>query len=115
MTPLLVLGLLRRLPEGSHYGAAVAANAPEADSDTPSNAPVEPDPAQELRTWTHDRMLMAQLINSVNMLIRYSINWEQGKAPTLPIVGPASWRGEGKAAKPKPISVRDAFKRLTGK
>lgn len=58
---------------------------------------------------------MAQLINSVNMLVRYSINWEKDKAPTLPIVGPAVWRGEGPKAKPKPVSVKDAFKRIMGK
>ena len=114
-SPSLLLALIRRLPEGSHY-VAVMSSAPVLDSDS-TDAPTEIDPVQEFRTWTEDRRLMAQLINSVNMLVRFVPQWEQGKAPTMPIVGPAIWRGEGSGeqSKPsKPLSVLDVIQKITG-
>ena len=110
-SPRLVLTMLRHLPEGSRYVAAIT-SAPEVADATPQEIPEEADPALELRTWTQDRQLMAQLINSVNVLVRHSINWEQGKAPKLPLVGPSSWRGEGKSA--KPLTVMDVLNKITG-
>lgn len=106
--------MLRRLPEGSHYAAALASNTAPATTDA-QDTPAEIDPAVEARTWTFDRTLMAQLINSVNALVTHSIPWEQGKAPKLPLVGPAAWRGEGPKAPAKPLSVMDAFNKLAGK
>lgn len=58
---------------------------------------------------------MAQLINSVNTLVKHLIPWEQGKAPKLPLIGPAAWRGEGPQAPAQPVSVSDVFNKLTGK
>lgn len=57
---------------------------------------------------------MAQLINSVNTLVKHLIPWEQGQAPKLPLVGPAKWRGEGPKEPAKPLSVMAAFKKITG-
>jgi hypothetical protein len=112
-TPRLILAMLRNLPEGSRYVAAIS-SAPEVADAPPSDTPAEDDPSAELRVWTQDRMLMAQLINSVNVLVRYSINWEQGKAPKLPLVGPSSWSGD-KGNKPaKPLSVMDVLNKITG-
>lgn len=109
LTPRLVLSLLYRLPEGSYYAAA-RASAPDLDGDE-NETPAEPDPAYERRTWTHDRMLMANLINSVNMLVRYSVQWEPGKAPTFPIIGPPEWRETPK----KRVSIMDVLNKITGK
>lgn len=110
LTPRLILTLLRHLPEGARYTAAIA-SAPEAAAVTAKrDTPEQPDPALELRTWTQDRMLMAQLINSVNALVRHTIQWEQGKAPKIPLVGPSTWRGEGKT---KPLTVMDVLSKLT--
>lgn len=114
-SPSLLLTLIRRLPEGSHY-VAVMSSAPVLDSDH-TDAPAEIDPVQEFRTWTEDRRLMAQLINSVNMLVRYLPQWEKGKAPEMPIVGPAIWRGEGGREQTKPstpLSVLDVINKITG-
>lgn len=106
--------MLRHLPEGSRYVAALT-SAPEAAGETLDEAPTEIDPVAETRTWTTDRQMMAQLINSVNTLVRHSIPWEQGKAPKLPLVGPAAWRGEGPQATPaKPLSVLDVINKVTG-
>jgi hypothetical protein len=115
-SPRLILAMLRHLPESSRYAAALT-SAPEVagDSDIPE-APAEIDPAQEARVWNTDRQLMAQLINSVNTLVRHTIPWEQGNAPKLPLVGPAAWRGEGPNAAPKPtLSVMDVINKVTGK
>jgi hypothetical protein len=110
-SPRLVLTMLRNLPEGSRYVAAIT-SAPEVADATPQGIPAEADPVLEARTWTQDRQLMAQLINSVNVLVRHTISWEQGKAPKLPLVGPAAWRGEGKPA--KPLTVMDVLNKITG-
>lgn len=62
-----------------------------------------------------DKLLMAQLINSVNMLVRHTIQWQDGKAPNLPVVGPAAWRGEGpEKTQSKPESVADTLNRIMG-
>lgn len=108
--------MLKRLPEGSHYAAAMATS-PEvlAARAADDKTPVEIDPTVEARTWTLDRTLMAQLINSVNALVTHLPNWEQGKAPKLPLVGPAEWRGETTGAPAKPLSVMDVFNKVTGK
>lgn len=111
-SPRLILAMIRRLPEGSHYVAAYTSDNPVATDDT--DTPAEIDPAVEARTWNFDRTLMAQLINSVNMLVTHVPQWEQGKAPKLPLVGPATWRGEGPKAPAKPLSVLDVFNKVTG-
>jgi hypothetical protein len=114
-TPKLVLTMIRHLPEGTNYVAQLrSAPAEPADDDT-DTTPAEIDPVQEALMWTHDRLLQAQLINAVNMLVRHSIQWKDGKAPELPIVGPAEWRGEGANATPsKPMSVADVLNNLMG-
>lgn len=112
-SPRLILTLLRNLPEGSRYAAAVA-SAPEAAAVHKKRAAqaAEADPTLDQRTWTFDRMLMAQLINSINALVRHTIPWPQDKTPDLPLVGPASWR-EG--PKSKPLTVMDVLNKITGK
>ena len=113
-SPRLILALLRRLPEGSHYAAAMSAAPETVAARAEADKSPAVDPAVEARTWTLDRTLMAQLINSVNALVTHSIPWEQGKAPKLPVVGPAAWRGETTGAPAKPLSVLDVFNKVTG-
>ena len=115
-SPRLLLALIRGLPEGSRY-VAVLSSAPVEYSDDDTDAPAEIDPVSERLLWTEDRKLLAQLINSVNMLVRHSIPWEKGKEPKVPLVGPAHWRGEGTAeqTKPsKPLTVMDVLQKITG-
>ena len=111
-SPRLILTLIRHLPEGSHYVALLQSATVEE-----SQQVTEPeiDPVSEQLMWTQDRMLMAQLINSVNMLVRHSISWQEGKAPKLPVIGPAAWRGEGSHSTPsKPLSVMDVINNVMG-
>lgn len=112
-SPRLILSLLKRLPEGSHYAAAMASSPEVLAARAENDKTTAVDPAVEARTWTFDRTLMAQLINSVNALVTHLPNWEQGKAPKLPLVGPAEWRGET-GAPAKPLSVMDTFNKITG-
>lgn len=114
-SPRLILTMIRHLPEGSNYVAALQ-SAPAAElEEQPGDEPAEVDPVQEHKLWTMDRLLTAQLINSVNMLVRYSIEWKDGKPPDLPIIGPAMWRNEGPDSTPtKTASVADTLNRIMG-
>lgn len=117
-TPRLILTMIRHLPEGSNYVAALQSAPVEEMAQLLGKEPEEPeiDPVQESKLWITDRLLMAQLINSVNMLVRYSINWGDGKAPELPVVGPAKWRNEGpEKTQSKPESVDDTINRIMGR
>lgn len=86
--------------------------------DEPGDKP-EPDPELvallDRKTWTEDRRLMAQLINSVNILVRYLPSWQEGKHPDFPLVGPAEWRGKTDESKeaPKATSVMDVLRLFT--
>lgn len=114
-SPRLILTMIRHLPEGTNYVAALQ-SAPAVELPEPPIAK-EPtiDPVAENLMWTQDRLLMAQLINSVNMLVRHSIQWQDGKAPKLPVIGPAEWRGEGDKPKtPKPLTVMDVINNVMG-
>lgn len=112
-SPRLILSLIRHLPEGSHY-VAILQSAPAEDGAT-NDKPTEVDPVLDSQTWTTDRMLIAQLVNSVNMLVRHSIQWKEGQAPNLPIIGPSAWRGEGPDAPPaKPLTVMDVINNVMG-
>jgi len=113
-SPRSILTLIRNLPEGSLYVSKLRASAPAKQAD--DDEPAEIDLFQENLTWTIDRVLMAQLINSVNMLVRYSVNWSEGNEPDLPILGPAAWRGEGpeSQAASKPVSMMDVLNKISG-
>lgn len=112
-SPRLILAMIRNLPEGTRYVAALASAREESGEYEPTKSEQDsrPDPITEHLTWTTDRILMAQLINAVNMLVRYSVQWE--KTPNIPLVGPAVWR-EGSKKSRKATSVLDVLNRITG-
>jgi hypothetical protein len=111
----LILTMIRHLPEDSLYVATLRSAPAESNDVKAATKPdPEPDPVQENLMWTTDRMLMAQLINSVNMLVRYLPQWQEGKHPKMPIVGPAEWRGEGDKPKSKPLTVMDVINNVMG-
>ena len=67
------------------------------DPDSTTERPaLDPEIASMLdrQTWTTDRRLMAQLINSVNTLISLTGKWEKGKEPKFPVIGPVEWRDQ---------------------
>lgn len=105
--------MIRHLPEGSRYVAIMSApmDADEAEKPRPEIDP-EIEAALERRFWTHDRKLQAQVINAVRDLTLVTGQWEKGKAPKFPVIGPPEWRGESAAKKKKPTTTNDVLKAL---
>ena len=88
--------MLRNLPEGSRFAAAMAID--HADKD---EAPRLTDPRTEAvmeeRTWTLDRRLTAMQINAIYTQIAVSGHWGKDGPPTFPTIGPPDWRAESKS------------------
>jgi len=103
--------MMHHLPEGSRYVAIMSA---PMDDDEPKRPEPEIDPelsaAIARRYWTQDRRLTATQINALYNLILVSGNWEKGKEPEFPVIGPPEWRGE--TAKKKPVTNNDVLKAL---
>lgn len=105
-SPETILAMLRNLPEGSRYTAIMSA---PSGGDEPEPPPLDPEVEGmlERKLWTTDRKLLAQLINAVNTNTRYAADWEKGKEPDFPIVGPAAWSGDSnKQTSPPPASPK---------
>jgi hypothetical protein len=106
--------MLRNLPEGSRFAAAMAADQPD-DDDTPKT---EPDPRTERvmdsRAWTLDRRLKAMEINALYSLIAVSGEWGKKGPPTFPTIGPAAWQADDKPKKSRsePTDLFDVLKRM---
>ena len=101
-----ILAMLRNLPEGSRYSAAMSAPGPATDERPPLDPVVEAQLERQL--WTADRRLMAQLINSLHTLIQVTGKWKEGEGPQFPVIGPASWREDTTPAASGPDNSVDA-------
>lgn len=90
--------MIRNLPEGSRFVAAMAVDAGDTDE-----APRLTDPRTEAvmdqRVWTIDRRLKAMQINAIYSQIAVSGNWGKAGPPELPTIGPSEWRAESKESK----------------
>jgi len=94
----LILAMIRNLPEGSRFAAAMAIDhAP--DSDAPRLTDPRTEAVMEERVWTLDRRLKAMQINAIYSQIAVSGNWGKDGPPEMPTVGPAEWREESKESK----------------
>ena len=98
--------MLRNLPEGSRYYAAMAVDHPSDESES-----AEADPRQEAimdhRVWTLDRRLQAMVINALNLNTAVSGHWD--KPPDFETIGPASWRDDPRAKKKSAQEFTDNF------
>lgn len=119
----LIFSMLRHLPEGALYTAAMTAKLRAEKAKNPDDKQPEPTPEEveldDLQRWDFDRQLQAQLINAVNLLIRRTGNWPEDKLPDFEVVGPASWSnttGGEKSTDTKtgPKSAFDMFKEWGG-
>lgn len=110
-SPRLILALINRLPETSHYVIALKSAPVERDS-TPTSEPAPIDPVAEHMFWNEDRKLLAQLINSVNTLVRHTIQWGDNP-PAFDLIGPSEWKEPAKS-KPKALTVMGVLNRITG-
>lgn len=111
----MVLAMLRHLPEDALFTAHIKVDQDRERSD--SDEPVEPDPELvallDKKTWTEDRKLQAEISNRLGIILLYLQQWEKGKEPRLPIIGPEEWR---EVAEPKPkklMTIDDVFAQLT--
>lgn len=101
--------MIRQLPEGSRFGAAMAY---DRSKEIDEIKPTERDKAiADLRTWTLDRKLVGMIINAINNQTVLSNQWEGGKPPQFPVVGPESWQPE-EAAPQEPQNNFDVLKRM---
>ena len=100
--------MLRNLPEGSRFVAAMTVDTPDAP------APLV-DPRTEAlmdhRVWTLDRRLTAMQINAIYSQIAVSGHWGKDGPPDFPIVGPQDWQAETKESK-EPKDNFDVLKRM---
>lgn len=112
-TPATVFAMLRALPEGSSFVARMSAPSdqegrPELDEATLAFL--------DRKTWTQDRMLDAQVINLLSLLVKYTINWgEEKNVPQFDIVGPAAWREANESAQKKAKTIDDVFAMFTSR
>lgn len=101
--------MLRNLPEGSRFNAAMAVDNADEQPDT-----VEPDPRREAiadhRAWTLDRRLQATEINAIYSQLAMTVNWGKGGPPDFPVIGPASWQPEKKSS--EPADLFDVLKQM---
>lgn len=102
--------MIRQLPEGSRFGAAMAYDR-AAQIDEIKFTDREKAIADS-RTWTLDRELMAMVINAINTNTVLPNQWEKGKEPVFPIVGPESWQPKTDKAPEEPKDLKDVLKRM---
>lgn len=86
--------MIRNLPEGSRFTAAMSVDKEGELGDAVVFA--EPDPRtaaiMDHRTWTVDRRLQATEINAIHTQIAVTGHWGKEGPPDFPVIGPASWQ-----------------------
>lgn len=111
-SPTSILSMLSQLPEGSRFGIAR-----HSGDTTESVRDLDPELEAKLDRayWTGDRLLLAQLINSVNeLLLMFGTGrrWKKGKEPKYPIVGPLAWHPPEQREKKSSASQTSVSERL---
>lgn len=113
----MVLAMLRGLPEDTTFAAhmKVEQDRERKADDGPSPLDIDPELANliDKKTWTEDRKLLADISNRLGTILLHLHNWEKGKEPRLPIVGPQEWRDEAEPEQKKPRTIDDVFSMLT--
>lgn len=66
----------------------------------------ETEAANDAEFWTPDRQLMAALINAVYLNTQATGNWEKGKVPDFPTMGPKAWQPR-EEKDPEPMQGED--------
>jgi hypothetical protein len=92
--------MLRNLPEGSRFTAAMAVDhASDETEETPRLTDPRIEAVMDQRVWTIDRRLQAMEINAIYSQIAVSGHWGKDGPPDFPIIGPADWRAGSKQSK----------------
>lgn len=101
--------MIRQLPEGSRFGAAMAYD--RRDEIEEIKISDRDRAVADLRVWTLERKLQAMVVNSINNSTVLSNQWEKGKEPKFPVVGPDSWQPK-ESAPEEPKNNFDVLKRM---
>ena len=91
--------MIRNLPEGSRYYAAMAVDHKDDEADEAEKPESDPrtEEIMDHRVWTMDRRLVAMLINAVNLNTTVSGHMEKSPFETI---GPSSWSATDEPKKP---------------
>lgn len=100
----VILAMLRNLPEGSRYYAAMAVDHKDDEAQPESDDP-RTEEIMDHRVWTMDRRLTAMLINAVNLNTTVSGHMEKSPFETI---GPSSWKDD-EPKKPSEQEFEDNF------
>lgn len=115
--PDMVLAMLRNLPEDATFTAHMKVEQDREREAGGDPAPVDIDPGLaalvEKKTWTEDRKLLADISNRLGTILLYLHQWEKGKEPRLPIVGPQEWRDAAEPEKKTLKTIDDVFAMFT--
>lgn len=108
----MVLAMLRALPEDAAFAAHMKVEADKTSDGSAKPTPAEIDPEladfAEKKFWTEDRKLLAEVSNRLGVILLHLHQWEKGKEPRLPIVGPSEWR-EAEEQSPKLTTIDDVL------
>lgn len=105
----MLSSLIRNLPEGSRFSAAMAYDHPDETEETERDPRAES--IQDRRAWTLERRLQAMEINAININTTVTGNWKD-KPPTFPTVGPADWQGPPVKKEPVYKDNFDLFRKM---
>jgi hypothetical protein len=104
--------MIRNLPEGSRFAAAMAVDHVEADE---LAAELELDPRAEAvmdhRLWTLDRRLQAMAVNAIYTQVAVAGHWGKNGPPEFPTIGPREWHAESTQSK-EPQNNFDVLKKM---
>lgn len=90
--------MIRNLPEGSRYYAAMAVDHKDDEAGEKPESDPRIEEIMDHRVWTMDRRLAAMLINAVNL--NTTVSGQMEKSP-FETIGPASWRSDDEPKKPR--------------
>lgn len=103
--------MIRNLPEGSRFVAAMEVDRDKENDDDTLQTDPRTEAVMDQRVWTLDRRLKAMTINAIYSQIAVSGHWGKDGPPDFAIVGPSEWRAESKQSK-EPKDNFDVLKRM---
>ncbi|MGZ5997045.1 MAG: hypothetical protein ACXWN0_15385, partial [Isosphaeraceae bacterium] len=97
----LISSMIRNLPEGSRFLAAVAIDHPDKFGDDQESDP-RLEAINDRRLWTLDRRLAAMAVNATNTQTAVVVQWRDGP-PDFPTIGPAEWQDPQASPAKEPV------------
>lgn len=104
--------MLRNLPEGSRFAAAMEVDRDKSDDDKTRLTDPRIEAVMDQRVWTLDRRLQAMQINAIYSQVAVSGHWGKDGPPDFPIMGPAEWRDAGSKKSKEPKDNFDVLRKM---